>query len=86
MKPTDWVWCLHCERAHLYSVWRYEKVDAPWAEILGLAEIEMCPHEGCDGGMGDMWTWARIREANPGYPEIPLPGVVYPLYGEKGSA
>ena len=67
-------WCLHCERAYRRGECR---------EIHGL---QMCPYEGCDGDtFMDAWPWSKIREANPGYPVIPLEDVRYPLYPDAES-
>lgn len=65
-----WHWCLHCERAYPLGSYRQNR------------DLQMCPYEGCDGdAVMDLWTWQRVREANPQYPEIPELGVVYGLYG-----
>ncbi|MGQ0503572.1 MAG: hypothetical protein ACT4P0_13350 [Panacagrimonas sp.] len=65
-----WHWCLHCERAY------------PLGSYRQIRDLQMCPYEGCDGDtVMDLWTWQRVREANPGYPEVPELGVVYGLYG-----
>lgn len=70
IKPDRIAWCLHCERA-------YQK-----GEHRKLSGLSMCPYEDCDGDtVIDQWTWSRIREENPGYPEIPERGTVYALYG-----
>ncbi len=81
LRLGDWVWCLHCEKVYQYGEYREEKVAKRWRHLVG-AIIQMCPTDECSGGQGDMWTWARVREVNPGYPEIPMRGVLYPLYGE----
>lgn len=65
-----WHWCLHCERAY------------PLGSYRQIRDLQMCPYEGCDGDtVMDLWTWQRVREANPRYPEVPELGVVYGLYG-----
>lgn len=68
-------WCLHCERA-------YKKGEKRW-----VGGYSLCPYEGCSGDtVIDQWSWRRIREANPSYPEVALRGVVYPLYPPKPEA
>lgn len=64
-----WVLCLHCERA--YRVGEYRKIG----------DLQYCPYPECDGdAVLDPWTWKRIREIHPEYPEIPEKDKVYPLY------
>lgn len=71
---SDYLWCLHCERAYKYG--EYREVEQ-YGEIL-----QMCPYEGCDGDtVLDAWDWAKIRDANPTYPGTPEKGKVYPQYG-----
>jgi hypothetical protein len=41
-----------------------------------------CSYECCDGNLGDIWDWDIILTLNRGYPEIPVPGKEYPLYGD----
>lgn len=66
---SDYLWCLHCQRAYRRGQYRL---------VRGL---QMCPYEDCNGDtVLDAWDWAQIRDAHPEYPEIPEPGVVYPLY------
>jgi len=41
-----------------------------------------CKNHGCDGSFVDIRKWRSIREMWPEYPEIPVPGTVYGLYGD----
>jgi hypothetical protein len=66
-KSRSFLWCLHCERA---------------IEVGKKASTVECPYDDCDGGFGDIWEWSQVREGNPSYPEIPVKGVKYPLYGQ----
>jgi hypothetical protein len=67
---SKYLWCLHCERSYLRG--RHRQVGS----------LQMCPYDGCDGdAVIDAWSWPSVRENNPGYPETPQDGVVYPLYG-----
>lgn len=43
--------------------------------------VRRCP--GCGAGWGDAWPWARIREVNPDYPEVPAEGELYPQWGRE---
>ena len=66
---SDYLWCLHCERAYRRGEYRL---------VHGL---QMCPYEDCDGDtVMDGWDWAQIRDGHPEYPEVPEMGKVYPLY------
>jgi hypothetical protein len=69
--PGPWMWCLHCERMSPTEDWE--------ANDLG------CPRDGCDGGFLDAWTWRRLREIHPDYPETPEEGRRYPLYPPTGK-
>lgn len=62
----QWWWCLHCER------------------VNHGAKPEECPHGDCDGGWIDMWRWSEVRkdEGDGGYPLIPDPAMVYPMYAD----
>ena len=40
-----------------------------------------CKHDQCDGNLGDIWEWEVIRDLNRCYPEIPVLGAEYPLFG-----
>jgi len=63
-------WCLHCERA-------YQK-----GEYRIVSGLEMCPYPDCDGdAVFDQWNWGDVQRNNPGYPEIPERGTIYPLHG-----
>ena len=70
-KSGDWVWCLHCERC--YKVGEYK---------MGLSDgLEYCPYDDCDGDtLLDSWSWEKIREGHPEYPEIPERVKVYLMY------
>lgn len=70
-KRGSWVWCLHCERC--YKVGEFRQVG----------ELQYCPFADCDGTVIDAWEWSTIRDANPGYPEVPELGKVYGQYGEE---
>ena len=68
--PPPYLWCMHCERAYVRGEYRPE------------GGLQMCPYTGCDGDtVIDAWDWDSIREQNPSYPENPVEGVVYPMYG-----
>lgn len=70
-EPT-YLWCLHCERAYLRGKYRQ------------IRNLQMCPYADCDGdAVIDAWDWSTVREENPSYPEMPVEGAVYPLYGPK---
>ncbi len=77
---SDYVWCLHCERC--YKIGEHRVVEAPrLAQVMGITEFELCYYEDCDGSADiDAWSWERIRESHPKYPEIPVEGEVYPQY------
>ena len=70
IEPKQAVWCLHCERAYQRGEYR---------QLRGL---RMCPYDGCDGDtVIDQWKWLQVRNNNPGYPNVPERGEVYPLHG-----
>ena len=72
IKEGDWLWCLHCER--VYQAGEYREIDG----------LQMCPYDGCDGStVLDGWTWERMREIYPEYPEIPTRDTHYQLYGKE---
>lgn len=56
-------WCLHCART-------YQGDEDDFWE---------CAYPDCDGHIGDIREWDSIRELNPEYPEIPVPGERYPF-------
>ncbi len=68
-KCEAWEWCLHCEKAAAVSDWQ----GNDWC----------CAS--CGAGAMDMWAWSEVRAVNRSYPASPVPGVVYPLYGQKAS-
>jgi hypothetical protein len=44
-----------------------------------------CNHDRCDGRLGDIYGWEIVRELNNGYPDIPIYGEEYPLFGGNPS-
>jgi hypothetical protein len=69
------VWCLHCERAY------------PMAEMVQAGDLWWCKHyPECEGGMLDIKPWSWVRGFNSQYPEVPIAGEVYPLYGNGGAS
>ena len=65
-----YLWCLHCERAYLRGKYRQ------------VGNLQMCFYPECSGdSVIDAWDWETVRENNPGYPENPVEGQLYPLYG-----
>ena len=72
MIKDKWMWCLHCER--VYKKEEFRLVD----------DMIMCPYMDCDGDIPfDSWEWEEICKYNPGYPKVPLVGVIYPLYPKR---
>lgn len=70
-EPPEFLWCMHCERAYRYG------------EFRPVGSLQMCPYTDCDGDtVVDAWSWKRIRQGNPSYPERPREGEVYTMYGE----
>lgn len=71
--PPAYLYCIHCERAYERGFFR--KQD----------DLQMCPYEGCDGdAVIDAWRWSDIADdQNPSYPEVPVLGKTYPMYGER---
>lgn len=70
MSKSDYLWCLHCEKAYPRS----------WLKRGGY-----CPTFGCSGaGLGlDIYEWKPDgwpRVNHPEYPEVPEVGKEYPLY------
>jgi len=65
-KRSNYLWCLHCERAYERGKWRT------------LRGFQMCPYLDCDGdAVIDALDWAAIRDEHPEYPERPKWGAVY---------
>src|SRR5205814_9547801 len=59
-KRSNYLWCLHCERAYERGKWRT------------LRGFQMCPYLDCDGdAVIDALDWAAIRDEHPEYPERP---------------
>jgi len=72
IEEGDWLWCHHCER--VYKAGEYREIDG----------LQLCPYEDCDGStVLHTWTWERMREAHPDYPEVPTREKQYPLYGKE---
>lgn len=69
---SDYLWCLHCERA--YNKKDHRNVDG----------LELCAYEGCNGDtVLDARDWKKVREGREEeYPEIPVAGKIYPLYSD----
>lgn len=69
--PPNYLWCLHCERAYVRGEYR------------PVRDLQMCPYSDCSGDtVVDAWDWNSIREKHASYPENPVEGVVYHLYGK----
>ena len=41
-----------------------------------------CQYDSCDGELGDIWGWDVVLELNHSYPETPVHGKEYPLFGD----
>lgn len=70
----EFTWCLHCERVSRTELWLKNNWD--------------CPAKGCDGSALDAHSWNKgdwPLECNPDYPEIPVVGATYPLYGKNNK-
>jgi len=93
--PSRWMWCLHCQRAYLYGCYRDGErfeTDQGFAqavmecgdqEAIDMLQdcMQLCPYPDCNGdAVMDSMTWEWLREYHPEYPEVPQPGVMYPLY------
>lgn len=64
---SDFVWCLHCERA--FPKKRIQK-GRRW-----------CVYDGCHGKAGDLRDWNKFRYyCSHDYPEVPVMGEHYPEY------
>ena len=87
-----YLWCLHCNRVYKSGEFRlkpsqwcaedtvvFRKCNMPQDIIeMALEPVEMCPYDCCEGDViGDGIPWLLIREAHPGYPEVPMKGVIY---------
>lgn len=68
---VSWVWCLHCGEAHSLVEWE----EKEWR----------CPTKRCDGWEWDAIPWEAVRKVRPEYPEVPAPGVIYPLERRQGK-
>ena len=67
LSARDFVYCGHCER-----VW-YRRVRKGY-----------CPGAGCNSGPADLHAYLVLREGDPErFPEVPVPGECYPMYGGK---
>jgi hypothetical protein len=64
----DFYWCLHCEQGKTTK------------ELLD--NHLMCTTPACDGAGFDFdfWSWKKERARHPDWPEVPVRGVLYPLY------
>lgn len=70
---SAFLWCLICERA-------YPRNEA------SREEVQLCPYDNCKGrAVFYSWDWNRTRKVNPGYPQEPQLGTVYPLFGRGES-
>jgi hypothetical protein len=66
---SNWLWCLHCERAFLHADLRKSS-----------GGVQYCAYEDCYGVYPyDMILWFAVRRLRPTYPEVPEPGVAYPV-------
>ena len=70
-------WCLHCERAFFVNLPNNAKKDeyGHWEDTP-----HECAYPGCDGHVGDIWEWEKVRVQSLLYPETPVWGQRYPLY------
>lgn len=70
---AGFLYCIHCERAYQKGYFRL------------AGGLQMCPYQGCDGDtVLDAWPWSSIADdQNPSYPNAPVLGKVYPMYGNK---
>lgn len=68
----EFTWCLHCERVYRTRAW----IERGWN----------CPGKDCDGGILDAHSWGPDSwpmDCNPDYPDVPIEGKLYPLYGKN---
>lgn len=68
---TEFIWCSKCERVYFDIEWEH----GFWT----------CPTAGCSGSELDAHPWLADdlpRKDNPGYPEVPLVSLRYPLHPE----
>jgi hypothetical protein len=66
-----YLWCLHCERTYPKTDYRQHG-----------SGLQLCAYKDCDGdAVLDAWAWSKVRfEREDTYPEVPAPGVFYPLH------
>lgn len=60
-----YIWCLHCERTYM---------------LIDESDKYECQYPECDGHIGDLWDWKRVKKEHPEYPTTPKHGQTYPLY------
>lgn len=72
-KNPDFLWCIHCERVYQYGDFRR------------AGNQDLCPYANCHGAEVFAWDWEQVRQANPDYPDQPVPGVTYPLFGRNAG-
>ena len=63
-------WCLHCERTFY---------------LESLSWKSKCAYEDCGEWRWNLWEWKEIRKLIPDYPEVPIEGKRYSLYGKPGK-
>lgn len=48
-----------------------------------------CPYEDCDGHVGDLWNWIKVRLPSEfrstEYPKVPELNKIYPLYEKEDN-
>jgi hypothetical protein len=76
-KKGEYLWCIHCERT--YPCGKYREVADDPADFGAV--LQMCPYSDCNGdAVFDAKDWDFGRQGHPEYPDVPVEGVVYPLY------
>lgn len=65
---SEFQWCLMCQRA--------SKKRRP-EQAIGIDSE--CPHEDCEGYLGNLWDWDSFRQGRPDLPKVPEEGKAYPL-------